>query len=779
MAKNYYEVLGVSKEASNDEIRKAFREKMMKSHPDVNKSADATSVSQDLSEAWSVLKDDEKRRAYDQTLSRPERTKAYNGGGQDNSSSTVGSTNDANSKEYRNNYDAFRNNPNNNSSTEPSDNLKEPKNTTEWAKQEYAQEGPDALDNEDLSPEERRALKKERAIESNAQALDDASAYLKDANINPIVTAVANVHYYASKYDPKFRRDRAKETYYLNKFAPFSQGIINKAAESGATKKAGEVLALKNGDASKAGEKAASDKAADEATKKLGDGAAAAVSKESSENFSIMNILKNPLFWILGGASLFFTLIIIIVLISSVSNSSGSEYHDQFPYVKMEFSENIKVKIGNDIYDLTLDEATAAVLDHEDTPFTDNMEYLKARAIASRSRILYEMNESSYKSRGYYVSDGNLGFRITSKNSKFQKAADETSGVILISGSISTPKFYRAEWDSFTHKSSCGGSETNSSFILCQKHVEVPFSFLKKHFYVGIDWFRNRTGHGRGMSQHGAYYLAVDQGYDAVKLLNHFYSGKTIISLYPKSSSVDNTNVIPNINGECVAIKSIRSTPGSAKRPSDNLKSLLKNKGTTVSSFNNGLLNAVLEAGSGTRCAVVTAAIYSIKNLSSYGYRIPYSQPGYSVTSYGISGSWGTKRCNSCKYDRKGLDCGTFVQWAFYNGGVNLGFNQFKNKGKNVGYTEGKPGDVMYHTSTDGRNGHVVLILKYNKSKKGYYVAQAAGKTAGDTKINFVSVTFLKNNNYKVKDMSSYYCEKSGCGKSKTKSNSQLKKAFN
>ena len=465
-----------------------------------------------------------------------------------------------------------------------------------------------------------------------------------------------------------------------------------------------------------------------------------------------------------------------IFIIFFVSNSkSNREYYEQFPYANLNVSEKVKVKIGNNIYELTLDEATAAVLEHEDTGLTKSMEYLKARAIASRSRIVYEMHQSSYKKDGYILSGGVLGFKRTSKNSKFQKAADETSGVILISGSVSNPKFARIEWDNICHSASKGGKETDNSFIVCQKKVEVPFSFLKKYSYYTIDHWRKQVGHGRGMSQWGAYYLAIEKDYDAVKLLNYFYDKNTIVTFYQPTSTTENKTS----SGVCKALSSISSTPSSAKKPTSPLKTLLKNKGTSVTSFNNGLLNAVLDAGSGTRCGVVTAAVYSIKNLASYGYRIPYSQPGYSVTHYGISGNWGQKACSGCKYDIKGLDCGTFVQWAFYNGGVNLGFNQFKNKGKNVGYTEGKPGDVLYYRSTDGKNGHVMLILKYNSKKKGYYVAQAAGKSNGNTKIGFVTTSFLKSKNYKVKDMSSYYCAKSGCGKSKTKSNSQLKKAFN
>jgi molecular chaperone DnaJ len=68
MAKrDYYEVLGVSKSASADEVKKAYRRLAMKYHPDRNKGEDADSESKfkEAKEAYEVLRDSDKRAAYD------------------------------------------------------------------------------------------------------------------------------------------------------------------------------------------------------------------------------------------------------------------------------------------------------------------------------------------------------------------------------------------------------------------------------------------------------------------------------------------------------------------------------------------------------------------------------------------------------------------------------------------------------------------------------------------------------------------------------------------
>ncbi|RKZ81032.1 MAG: J domain-containing protein, partial [Gammaproteobacteria bacterium] len=64
--KDYYQVLGVTKNTSQDEIKRSYRKLARKYHPDVSSESNAEERFKEVGEAYEVLKNPEKRAAYDQ-----------------------------------------------------------------------------------------------------------------------------------------------------------------------------------------------------------------------------------------------------------------------------------------------------------------------------------------------------------------------------------------------------------------------------------------------------------------------------------------------------------------------------------------------------------------------------------------------------------------------------------------------------------------------------------------------------------------------------------------
>ncbi|XP_063607968.1 dnaJ homolog subfamily B member 9-like isoform X3 [Penaeus indicus] len=80
-AKDYYDVLGISRKATDREIKKAFRKLAVQYHPDKNKEPGAEEKFREIAEAYEVLSDEDKKREYDHMGHSAYSQKSAGGGG--------------------------------------------------------------------------------------------------------------------------------------------------------------------------------------------------------------------------------------------------------------------------------------------------------------------------------------------------------------------------------------------------------------------------------------------------------------------------------------------------------------------------------------------------------------------------------------------------------------------------------------------------------------------------------------------------------------------------
>ncbi len=78
---DYYQILGVSRDAEKSDVKKAYRKLARKYHPDVNQAANAEDKFKEVNEAYEVLKDADKRQAYDRFGADWKHGQQFDGGG--------------------------------------------------------------------------------------------------------------------------------------------------------------------------------------------------------------------------------------------------------------------------------------------------------------------------------------------------------------------------------------------------------------------------------------------------------------------------------------------------------------------------------------------------------------------------------------------------------------------------------------------------------------------------------------------------------------------------
>nr|XP_046234434.1 dnaJ homolog subfamily B member 9-like [Scatophagus argus] len=82
--RDYYDILGVTRDATERQIKKAFHKLALKYHPDRNKGPDAEAKFREIAEAYETLSDDKRRREYDQFGHGPSPGDGHRGGGEYN-----------------------------------------------------------------------------------------------------------------------------------------------------------------------------------------------------------------------------------------------------------------------------------------------------------------------------------------------------------------------------------------------------------------------------------------------------------------------------------------------------------------------------------------------------------------------------------------------------------------------------------------------------------------------------------------------------------------------
>lgn len=105
MFKDYYQILEITPNATLAEIKQAYRSHSLKWHPDRNQDVDTTKIMQDINEAYSILKDDVRRKRYDREYNHFKQSRQTNNQSSYKSNTkTHQSASQSNSQSYERTY---------------------------------------------------------------------------------------------------------------------------------------------------------------------------------------------------------------------------------------------------------------------------------------------------------------------------------------------------------------------------------------------------------------------------------------------------------------------------------------------------------------------------------------------------------------------------------------------------------------------------------------------------------------------------------------------------
>lgn len=461
---------------------------------------------------------------------------------------------------------------------------------------------------------------------------------------------------------------------------------------------------------------------------------------------------------------IFFAFIFLIVLVAVILGDeqnrgiAGQELAGLSGY---EYYAGACKQVQYGSYLMGIDEYVARVIKREVPGFPENA--LKTIAVAARTFVIANGEQvGSDEEDCYYQADNvqqvYFDGDISAVEDIYINASEATKGLILVhngtlaghydASCVYTASEAEAEDSSGNYSDDyyyikygsldIGG--TNFQEIDKTKIAELNDKVHSNSLQTFIDKSAREGAcagnHGYGMSQNGAAYLEVIEGYDWKQIINYYFNDDVkIMSIYKGLSYSGNYPIDPNdqlyqglqffIDGTSFA-------------------DFLSSKGTDITSFNEYLKSSIEAAGVGTREGTVTAAMTLIGSLAEMGIKFNY-QWGGKYYNLGARSDWGVPAdpdwmesiCSSyvklygnhdhCVNDYKwnAFDCSGFVNWALRNGMQNASLETIRTgtggETLQAQYPICKPGGVLISS------GHIVLVVATDDASKRYIIAESTG----------------------------------------------------